>query len=44
MVKYNKLRGVAQLVERSAGGREDIIAGSSPVTPTSVLTFGFNSD
>ena len=22
MIKYNKLRGVAQLVERSAGGRE----------------------
>lgn len=28
-------RGVAQLVARTAGGRE--VAGSSPVTPTKVL-------
>jgi hypothetical protein len=29
-----KYRGVAQLVARTAGGRE--VAGSSPVTPTNV--------
>ena len=29
---FTKYRGVAQLVARSAGGRE--VAGSSPVTPT----------
>jgi hypothetical protein len=33
-------RGVAQLVARTAGGRE--VAGSSPVTPTSNY-FGFRS-
>ena len=32
LVKYDRCRGVAQLVARTAGGRE--VAGSSPVTPT----------
>jgi hypothetical protein len=41
LLSYNKLliRGVAQLVARTAGGRE--VAGSSPVTPTIVKTRGF---
>ena len=35
---YNlQYRGVAQLVARSAGGRE--VAGSSPVTPTRYLLY-----
>ncbi|MDQ5972724.1 MAG: hypothetical protein QG553_883 [Patescibacteria group bacterium] len=32
MLEYRGYRGVAQLVARTAGGRE--VAGSSPVTPT----------
>ena len=39
-MSYTKLRrncrGVAQLVARTAGGRE--VAGSSPVTPTTIKT------
>jgi hypothetical protein len=34
-VQYSGHRGVAQLVARTAGGRE--VAGSSPVTPTNPL-------
>ncbi len=33
-------RGVAQLVARTAGGRE--VAGSSPVTPTTFEIISFN--
>jgi hypothetical protein len=34
-VIIGEIRGVAQLVARTAGGRE--VAGSSPVTPTRIL-------
>jgi hypothetical protein len=38
---YQRLRGVAQLVARTAGGRE--VAGSSPVTPTKELIMKMDS-